>query len=236
MARIYVESLSKEYKKKLKNAELTQQEIRGAFEYLATKYYEKKKTLKITAIVMPITFGSMLLIAIIQSLRMGNLDTKVILALTLMFVIVGGIIVPGAVYLGISKVPMEFSRYLNKGYPHLVNQYGFKAIKEYAKNLNDETKRNYDACFLRIEDTFELINSDDLVVVGYLKGVIQSGNVVYIGFEVNDNCVKTQVVGIEIGYNQPANQAANRNVALRIKDGKKIGIHKGMVIFRGLPN
>lgn len=140
-----------------------------------------------------------------------------------------------------------------KGYPHLVSDYGFNAIRNYKKTTNnemkiareeidsdisiDEVKRTIDnlACVYKIEDTFKLSNSADLVVVGFLEGLIRNGDIVYVISGNNGKYTQCQIVGIEIGR-QRVNQAANAFVALCIRNGGALGIQKGMVLFKRTSN
>lgn len=250
MARIYIESLSREYKKKLKNRELTREEVNGIFLTVADNYKRRKKSFMAVSIMLAVIMGLMVVMTLMYKPEGEGLDGNGVLFiiwLQLLFYIVIMFIL---YYLGMAKVPLQFSSCLKKGYPQLVNEYGFKAIREYAKKAKDENtnpmneevndlsieevKRNIDnlACILKIEDTFNLSNYADLIVVGFLEGRICRGDKVYILTGSNGNYIESEIAAIEIGPRQQVNEAANRHVALGIKNGRGMGIKKGMIVFK----
>ena len=84
-----------------------------------------------------------------------------------------------------------------------------------------------------IEDTFPLEGSDDLIVVGRLKGKVRKGAAVYISNPGNDEdkITITTIDGIETGPGQEAEAAADCHAGLRINKGADIGLRKASVIF-----
>ncbi|MGN0318368.1 MAG: hypothetical protein ACI4E1_10615 [Lachnospira sp.] len=85
-----------------------------------------------------------------------------------------------------------------------------------------------------ILDIFELTDkSSDIVVLGSLKGTLKVGAAVYISNVGDDesSTALTTVLGIEVAPNTPAEEATDRQVGLLIKDGAKMDIRKGSVLF-----
>ena len=63
----------------------------------------------------------------------------------------------------------------------------------------EEVKRNIDnlACILKIEDTFNLSNYADLIVIGFLEGRICRGDKVYILTGSNGNYIESEIVAMK---------------------------------------
>ena len=140
-----------------------------------------------------------------------------------------------------AKVPMQFSGCLKTGYPELTNKYNFEAIRnytnedtnEYARKSSSTTSEIQSSNILIIEDAFNLVKNNDIVVVGYLQGTMRADDVINNASEKEeeDTYITTKIVSIETTPQRPAKEASNCNVGLRIKDGKSYNIKKGMVIF-----
>jgi len=238
---VYFESLSSEYKKKLKKRELTRAEVKSLFQYLAIKYKERKRRFEIFTVIflaLCVAFSSM---SLIHTARQGKFDIEMGVFLVSIWVLISIISFPLMYYFAMARVPLQFTRCLKIGYPDLASIYGFKAIRQYARKseheVSEEISKQYPSCVLRIEDTFSFNNSNDLVVVGNLQGKIQRGDVVYVSLEYENYSIETQIIAIEIiaieiAYNTPANEAVNRKVALRIKEGRKYGVKKGMMVYK----
>ena len=79
----------------------------------------------------------------------------------------------------------------------------------------------------KVEDTFRLNNSDDLVVVGQINGTVRTGDKVSIeGSDGNDLIL---IKGMEI-FRTRVNIATNTKVALCLENGTKYGNLKGVVL------
>ena len=77
---------------------------------------------------------------------------------------------------------------------------------------------------LVVEDTFQLLDNNGIVVAGKVYGKIKVGDAVYI-FRPGGNVILTQVHSMEIGLRTAASEAENQHVAIRftdIKDKKEI--------------
>lgn len=84
-----------------------------------------------------------------------------------------------------------------------------------------------------IRDVFSVKDSTDVIVVGLVQGTIKEGAAVYLTNcgEDNDNNFLTVVKSMEIGPSQPATEATNCRVALRLENGTAFRIKKGTVLF-----
>ena len=82
-----------------------------------------------------------------------------------------------------------------------------------------------------VEDVFHLKDTDDLVVVGIVRGTVKTGMAVYvsnIGDDENSTLLTT-VQGLEI-QGKPVETATNCPVALRLQMGSKVNIKIGSVV------
>ena len=83
-----------------------------------------------------------------------------------------------------------------------------------------------------VEDVFHLKDTDDLVVVGIVRGTVKPGMAVYvsnIGDDENTTLLTT-VQGLEI-QGKPVETATNCPVALRLEMGRKANIKIGSVVY-----
>lgn len=77
---------------------------------------------------------------------------------------------------------------------------------------------------LVVEDTFQLLGNNGIVVTGKVHGKVKAGDAVYI-LRPGGNVMLTQVHSMEIGLRTAASEAENQHVAIRltdIKDKKEI--------------
>lgn len=242
MTSIYYESLSREYKKKLKKRELPEESVKSLFISIARRYNEKKKGMKLASVICISSFLLLGIMWVVKKIQDGDLNISlfgfsiILPLLILLFILVL------TYYLAMAKVPMQFFSCLKRGYPELAEKYNFEAIRnyideetnEYATKSSENPPEIQSSNSLVIEDTFDLGRSTDIVVVGYLEGTMVAGDAINIASEnvQEENYIKTKIVSIEVACQEPAKEASNCNVALRIKDGKGYNIKKGMVIFK----
>ena len=86
---------------------------------------------------------------------------------------------------------------------------------------------------LGVLDLFHLKDSDNLVVVGNVKGTVHVGDAVYIsnpGSDMDD-ILLTTIIGIEKGPNQLVEEATDCHVGLCIEKGAQYPIRKASVLF-----
>ena len=97
---------------------------------------------------------------------------------------------------------------------------------------NGAKQVRYDSFVYGVEDTFKLQDSDDLVVVGKVRGTVDSDMGVWIRNVGEDNNREeiTTVLGLEI-KDQKVTSATNCLVALRIEHGQELGVKIGTVIY-----
>lgn len=96
-----------------------------------------------------------------------------------------------------------------------------------------EQKRENSSFIIGVQDVFHLKDSQNLVVVGSLKGTVCVGDAVYISNPCTDDeaILLTTIEGIEIGPNITAREATDRHVALCINNGRQHSIRKSTVLF-----
>jgi hypothetical protein len=82
-----------------------------------------------------------------------------------------------------------------------------------------------------VHDTFKLLNSNDLVVVGRVKGTVYPGMAVYVSIFGDDNgsILITTVLGLEINQ-RPVDTATDCLVALKLEAGQKVDIKTGSIV------
>lgn len=99
--------------------------------------------------------------------------------------------------------------------------------------FHKETKKKTYSFVLGVLDTFQLLNTDDLVVTGRVKGTIRVGDAVYVSNpgEDADEIFLTTIVGIETSPNVSAKEASDCAVGLRLEKGKLHKIKKGTVLY-----
>ncbi len=82
-----------------------------------------------------------------------------------------------------------------------------------------------------VQDTFKLLNSNDLVVVGRVKGTVNPGMAVYVSNFGDDNgsILVTTILGLEINQ-RPVDTATDCLVALKLEAGQKADIKIGSIV------
>lgn len=86
---------------------------------------------------------------------------------------------------------------------------------------------------LGVLDVFSLKDSPDFIVVGRVKGTVHKGDTVYLSNPGTDDDrrIAAVVTALETGPGAAALQAADCDVALRIKNGSRYPLRKGTVLF-----
>ncbi len=99
--------------------------------------------------------------------------------------------------------------------------------KLFGKEDNNGSVQHSSGGIYLIEDTFKLKDSQDLVVVGQIKGTVRVGDNVYIeGANEND---LISIKGLEI-YRTRVKSATDTAVALCLENGAIRKISKGVVL------
>lgn len=231
MARIYIESLNAEYREKLCARKLTRETIDSLASSVSRKYQQKKQAFKRVMVFMMAATVLMAFMMLLSPNAGGGSMKAIVFSLAA--VLVMEILILAAVYHGVvTKVPRQFAQCLRKGYPELEMEYGYKQI--IGGSLADKKNPQQFDFSLKIEDVFRLKNSEDVVVVGFAHGLIARGNSVFI---LNKDASSPKragavVAAIEKGNWEPAMQAADCNVALRIQKGAEFILTPGMYIYR----
>ena len=227
MVSIYIESLSKEYQRKLRERKLELQTI----ESLAASI-SKKRALKKAALLCAIIT---ILLAVMTVLApTASAGSRATMIFAFLIVILMEVLILVLAYVAVCRVPRQFSKCLKAGYPELVIKYGYEQI---VNGSLAEPKPSRQLPFsMGIEDIFRLQDSDDIVVVGFVHGLIRKGNAVHI-IDKNDPSkghAVTVVSAIELTNKKKVLEAADCMAALRLKDGTKINMNlvPGMYLYR----
>lgn len=231
MARIHIESLNAEYREKLCSRKLTRETIDSLASTVSRKYLQKKQAFKsVTFFMITATILMVLMMLLSPNAQGGSMKA---IAFSLAAVLVMEILILAAVYYGVvTRVPRQFAQCLRKGYPELEMEYGYEQIID--GSFADQKKPQQFDFFLKIEDVFRLKNSKDVVVVGFAHGLIARGNSFFI---LNKDASSPKragavVTAIEKGNEEPAMQAADCKVALKIQKGAELALAPGMHLYR----
>lgn len=231
MARIYIESLNAEYREKLCTRKLTRETIDSLASSVSWKYQQKKQAFKrVTFFMITATILMVLMMLLSPNAQGGSMKA---IAFSFAVVLVMEILILAAVYYGIvTRVPRQFVRCLRKGYPELEMEYGYEQI--IAGRFADKKNTQQFDFSLKIEDVFRLKNSEDIVVVSFAHGLIARGNSVFIMDKdaLSPKRIGAVVAAIEKGNGEPAMQAADCKVALRIQKGTELALTPGMCLYR----
>lgn len=229
--RIHLDNLPKEYQKKLCERTLTQETIHSLACSVSQKYRQQKQVLFRVSIILVILTLLMAAVSYISpAAARGN--RMVILASCGATLILELLILASIYYIAVARVPRQFNRCLSKGYPEFAAVYSYDAIL--SGNLILSSSQTQLPFSFYIEDIFRLRDNHDLVVTGYVHGLIIRNQSVYI-INLNDpsegkyTAIVTQ---IETGPGQPAHQAADCPAALRLQNGQNLPIHTGMYLYR----
>lgn len=106
-----------------------------------------------------------------------------------------------------------------------------KDVCEKKENKNSNEKQE-DSFLLGVDGTYNLTNSDDLVITGKVKGKISVGDAVYCSNPGDDDgdVFLSVVRGIEVGPNKPAESASDCNVGIKLENARNAKIKIGTVL------
>lgn len=109
-------------------------------------------------------------------------------------------------------------------------QENFKESKLIEANSADQKSVSGSFVF-GVQDTFKLLDSYDLVVVGRVKGTVNPGMAVYVSNFGDDNgsILVTTVLGLEVNQ-RPVDTATDCLVALKLEAGQKADIKIGSIV------
>lgn len=130
MGVIYIEGLTNEYKKKIKKRELPLKLIDSIFHSIRDTYHKRKKAMLHVSIMVIAIFLIMDVMVALNQLKTNGLGMDFILGNLVLFPIVIIVFVLALCYfLCVSRIPRQFNKCLKIGYPELIDQYGYDAIK-----------------------------------------------------------------------------------------------------------
>lgn len=101
-----------------------------------------------------------------------------------------------------------------------------------SNTANTKNEENQGSFYLGVESTFGLKDTSDIVVAGKIHGTIKIGSAFYITNMGDDNTPTSlsTAVGLEVNRS-PVNIATDTFGTVRIKDGSKLNIKPGSVLF-----
>lgn len=130
MAVLYTESLSDECKNKLKNRQMSQESIDHIFHLIKDIYHKRKKAMLHMSIMITAMFLIMDVMVAYNKIKTSKLDMNFTLKVLVLFpIIIIPLILGICYYICLARVPRQFSKCLKIGYPELIDQYGYDAIK-----------------------------------------------------------------------------------------------------------
>ena len=110
-----------------------------------------------------------------------------------------------------------------------------KKDKSNQETANTTTSENTSpqSFVMGVMDVFPLKDSDDIVVVGKVKGKVTTGAAVYVSNmgEDDDQIFLTTILGVETGPNKPVEEATDTHVGLKIEKGKSYHFKRGTVLY-----
>lgn len=108
-----------------------------------------------------------------------------------------------------------------------------KEEKRGQNKVESNVQENTQGMVLGVLDTFQLLNTDDLVVIGKLRGTLHDGDAVYMSNPGEDGgkILLININGIETGPRVMVKEAADCRVGLRLEKGKLHNIKKGTVLY-----
>lgn len=232
--KISLPSLPKEYRKKLKERKLTKGTLQQLAVSISKVYVMQARRLKIISITGPALTIIMVLLGLLSPSASHINKTVYFLccAVTILFEMILLIVIH---YVWISRIPRQFSKALEKGYPELAAVYGYASII-------DGTLANYYPSqqfpfSLYIEEVFQLKNSTDIVVTGFAHGLICNNCSVFIagGTALSKKANAAMISGIEISKGKSSPAACDCMTALLVKNGKSFNLKPGMWLYRKDP-
>lgn len=230
---VHIENLPQEYREKLCARKLTRATIDSLARSVSARYFQRKQALKRAILICTaVTVLLMLLTVFAPAAVQGNISVGAILFSFAAVMVIEAAALTLAYYVAVTRVPRQFDRCLQKGYPDLVMIYGYEMLTD--GSLKEKKANGQTAFSLQIQGIFNLPDRDDVVVTGFTHGLIVRGNSVYI-IDKADPAKGRQVAlvtEIEKGPGKKVLQAADCKTALRIKDGKKLILEQGMYLYR----
>ncbi len=116
----------------------------------------------------------------------------------------------------------------------LFNRKKEQSNQETAKTTTSENT-SPQSFVMGVMDVFPLKDSDDIVVVGKVKGKVTTGAAVYVSNmgEDDDQIFLTTILGVETGPNKPVEEATDTHVGLKIEKGKSLRQRTSPLHYKG---
>ena len=231
VVKIQVESLSKEYRKKLCERTLTKGTVERLAKEVSEKYLLQRKAFRRAVLLYAVIVILLAVMTFLSPAAVKGSMTAVIVSLG--FLAALGIMIFWAVYFAVvMRIPRQFARCLKRGYPELEMLYGYEMIISGKAAVERKTQQL--PFFFFFEDVFRLQDSDNIIVAGFAHGLIAKGNSVFLIDKNDPHRRKAAAIvnRIETNGGKPAAQALDCYAALEIIDGGKYDLRAGMYLYR----
>ena len=231
VVKIQVESLSKEYRKKLCERTLTKGTVERLAKEVSEKYLLQRKAFRRAVLLYAVIVILLAVMTFLSPAAVKGSMTAVIVSLG--FLAALGIMIFWAVYFAVvMRIPRQFVRCLKRGYPELEMLYGYEMIISGKAAVERKTQQL--PFSMQIEDVFRLQDSDNIIVAGFAHGLIAKGNSVFLIDKNDPHRRKAAAIvnRIETNGGKPAAQALDCYAALEIIDGGKYDLRAGMYLYR----
>ena len=230
VVKIQVESLSKEYRKKLCERTLTKGTVERLAKEVSEKYLLQRKAFRRAVLLYAVIVILLAVMTFLSPAAVKGSMTAVIVSLG--FLAALGIMIFWAVYFAVvMRIPRQFARCLKRGYPELEMLYGYEMIISGKAAVERKTQQL--PFSMQIEDVFRLQDSDNIIVAGFAHGLIAKGNSVFLIDKNDPHRRKAAAIvnRIETNGGKPAAQALDCYAALEIIDGGKYDLRGGMYLY-----
>lgn len=229
MIKIYIEGLSQEYRQKLCGRKLTKASIDSLASQISRQYFLRRRALRRAAVICA---ASTVLLAILTFFSPSIGNPKAIMLAFLSLGVMEGLILAGVHYAAVTRIPRQFAKCLEKGYPELEILYGYDRIV--SGELTAWRGSRQLPFSMKIQNIFELEHSSHIVVTGFAHGLIAKDNSVFIIDKSNParGRMAALVTRLEKSDQRPAAEAADCHVALELQNGKKLHLKEGMYLYR----
>lgn len=232
IAKIHLDSLSKEYQKKLSERKLTYETIFELAVSISQKYMLQKRLIIRIGLISTVMICAMGIMGIFSPAAAKGNPTIILLSCVVAYFL-DLCILFFLYFIAITRIPRQFSSCLKKGYPELSMAFGYETIV--SGSLSSSSCQL--PFSLMIEDIFNLQGCNDVIVTGFVHGLIRKNCSVYLLSKDSSPAkhLVSIVTRIEIAPGTTACEVADCRAALQLQNGKKLNLRRGMYLYRQDP-
>lgn len=227
--KLHLDSLSKEYQKKLSERKLTYETIFELAVSISKKYLLQKRLIIRIGLISAVMICAMAVMGICSP-SASRANPAIILLSCAAAYFLELCVLFFLYFAAVTRIPRQFSNCLKKGYPELSMSLGYEAIV--SGSLSSSSCQL--PFSLMIEDIFNLQGCNDVVVTGFVHGLIRKNCSVHVLNRHASPSVHlvSIVTAIETAPGASAYEAADCRAALRLQDGKDLNLQQGMYLYR----